>query len=333
MRAFITGGTGFIGSRLVEKLAGTEDEVVLLVRNPVRAKNFTQNNIRSVRGDISEESALREGMNGCDTVFHLAAYARPWSKDPSLPYRTNVTGTKNVIKAALATGIRKIVITSTTGTLCHPGPSGEIDETLSAGTEYHTDYDRTKAEAERLAVEYSRGDADISIVHPSRVYGPGLFSSSNALTTIIDKYISGKWRIMPGDGKAIGNYVFVDDVVEGHILAARRGRRGERYILGGENLSFLELFRIIGEVSGTARKVFPMPAWLMHSVAGLSMALSATFGVPPAITREWIDKYMKDWVISSDKAIRELGYKITPFSTGVSKTITWLKEIKENDKY
>lgn len=330
MRIFITGGTGFIGSRLTEKLSGQGHEIVLLVRDRKRVKKLTVDNYRIIQGDLFNKEALKEGMKKCDLVFHMAAFAKPWSEDPSLPFKTNVTGTINVLEAAIASGVRKVVITSTGGTIGYSRDGKIVDESTNMNIEYHTEYEKTKAEAERLAIEYGSRGIDISIVNPTRVYGPGLLSKSNSLTLIIKKYISGNWRILPGDGNSMGNYVFIDDVVDGHILAAKQGRNGERYILGGENLTFRQLFQIIGEVSGKIRTVFPLPGSFMKFIAVSSTAISRILGVPPVITRDWIDKYMNNWIVSSDKAVRELGYTITPFRTGVIETIEWLK-IAQND--
>ena len=323
MRIFITGGTGYIGTRLTEKLAGLGNEIVILARDP--DKGIKLDNITYVKGDILDVEAIRKGMTGCELVFHMAAYTKPWSKDKTLPYITNVTGTKNVIEAAIGNGVRKIVITSTGGTMSYSRDGLAVNETTNKSAQFHTEYERTKAEAETMAIDYSRDGCDISIVNPTRVYGPGIISKSNFLTFIISKYLAGKWRIMPGDGKSIGNYVFIDDVVNGHILAGKKGRRGERYILGGENLSFSEVAEIISEESGIRRKLFPFPFAAIRFIIGLSALYSFIFGAAPFMTREWLEKYSKNWIVSSEKAIRELGYKITPFRTGVAETIRWIK--------
>jgi farnesol dehydrogenase len=149
------------------------------------------------------------------------------------------------------------------------------------------------------------------------------------MTKIIRLYISGLWRIIPGNGKSIGNYVFIDDVVEGHILAARFGRSGERYILGGENHSFLSLFDIIGETSGKRRILVNLPAGLMKRIIKGVIFMSKISGSPPAITMDWLDKYLNNWIMSSNKASMELGYKITPLYEGVSRKIQWLKTKKD----
>jgi farnesol dehydrogenase len=149
------------------------------------------------------------------------------------------------------------------------------------------------------------------------------------MTKIIGLYISGLWRIIPGNGKSIGNYVFIDDVIEGHIQAARFGRSGERYILGGENHSFRGLFDIIGETAGKKRILINFPAGLMKGIIKGFMFISKISGSPPVITIDWLDKYLNNWIMSSNKASIELGYKITPLSEGVSRTIQWLKTKKD----
>jgi nucleoside-diphosphate-sugar epimerase len=324
MRIFITGGTGFIGTRLTEKLFAQKHEVILLLRDPTKAGAFNFDKVTFIRGDLFDKEALRKGMTDCDWVFHMAAFTKPWSKDPSMAYRTNVTGTINVLESAIKSNIKKVVLTSTAGTMSFSHDGKSVNELTNLNPEYHTLYEKTKAEAEKIAVEYSQKGLHVVIVNPTRVYGPGKLSKSNSLTKLIKLYMSGLWRIMPGNGESIGNYVYVDDVVEGHILAARSGRKGERYILGGENLSFQELFGIIEETAGRKRRVFQLSFTFLKMTITLITLFTKLAGIPPFITRDWLDKYMNDWIMSSEKAVKELGYKITPFSEGVLKTIQWL---------
>jgi nucleoside-diphosphate-sugar epimerase len=329
MKVFITGGTGFIGTRLIEKLVKGNHDVTLLARNP-SGTSFTGNDkVALIKGDIFDKSVLLEGMKDCEWVFHMAAYTKPWSKDPSEVFRTNVTGAVNVFEAALECKVRKVVFTSTAGTMSYSHDGRPVDESANPAPEHHTLYDKTKAEAEKIAVGYSKKGMDIVIVNPTRVFGPGKIAGSNSLTKIIRSYFSGLWRIIPGNGKSVGNYVFIDDVVEGHILAAKYGRSGERYILGGENHSFRDMFDIIGESAGKKRIMVTLPLGMLKGIIKLVMFYSKITGKPPAITMDWFDKYMKDWIMSSEKAMKELGYKVTPFNTGVSKTIQWLKS-KQN---
>lgn len=325
MRVFITGGTGFIGSGLTEKLISENHEVTLLVRNP-SASTFTgKDKVRIIKGDLSDKSVLIEGMKDCDWVFHLAAWAKPSYKDPKIVTGINIDGTVNVFDAAIESHVKKVVFTSTGGTMSYSHDGKPVDENTNPDPVLHTLYEKTKAEAEKIAVDYSKKGLDVITVNPTRVYGPGKLTESNSMTKIIRLYISGLWRIIPGDGKSIGNYVFIDDVVEGHILAARFGRSGERYILGGENHSFRSLFDTISKTSGKKRILVNLPEGLMKGIVKGFMFLSEISGSPPAITMDWIDKYLNNWIMSSSKASRELGYKITPLSEGVSRTIQWLK--------
>ena len=325
MRIFITGGTGFIGSRLTERLVAEKHDLILLLRDPAKASTFYNEKVTFIKGDLFDTEALRKGMRGCEWVFHMAAFTKPWANDESLPFKTNVTGTINVIEAAIENNVKKIIIASTGGTLGYSIDGNTVSESNNPDPEYHTQYEKTKAEAEKIALKYCASGINIVIVNPTRVYGPGKLSKSNSLTKIIKLYISGFWRIMPGDGNSKGNYVFINDVVNGLILAAVSGRKGERYILGGENLTFREMFDKIGIASGSKRKIFSLNAGFLRIVIKFSALLTRVFRIPPIITREWLDKYLNDSIISSDKAVKELGYKITPFTEGVSETIRWLK--------
>ena len=325
MKIFITGGTGFIGKRLTDRLIAENHDVVLLLRDARKAGNYSNKKVTLIEGDLLDGDALKRGMKECDLVFHMAAFTKPWSKDPSMSYSTNVTGTINILEAAFENNVNKVVFTSTGGTMGFSLDGKPVNELTNSAPHYHTFYEMNKAEAERISVNYCQKGLHVVIVNPTRVYGPGKLSKSNSMTKIIKLYISGLWRIIPGNGESIGNYVYIDDVVEGHILAAMSGRKGERYILGGENLSFRELFGIIGEAAGKKRRVFRLSLTFIKIIIRLVSQITKITGIPPFITRDWLDKYMNDWIMSSDKAVRELNYKITPFSEGVGKTINWLK--------
>lgn len=329
MKVFVTGGTGFIGARLTEKLIESDHEVTLLARNPSMVPYAGNEKVTILKGDLSDRDLLKKGMKSCDWVFHMAAYAKPSYKDPSVVTGINVDGTVNVFEAALESGVRKVVFTSTAGTMSYSHDGMPVDEETNKNPELHTLYEKTKAEAEKIAVDYTAKGLDVVIVNPTRVYGPGRLSESNSVTRIIKLYMSGLWRINPGDGSSTGNYVYVDDVAEGHILAARHGRGGERYILGGENHSFSRLFDTIGTAAGKKRILVKLPAGLMKAIVKIITFFSGIFRISPPITRDFLDKYLRDWIMSSDKAVRELGYRITPLSEGVSKTIEWLKTISD----
>jgi len=329
MKVFITGGTGFIGARLTERLIEKDHDVIMLARNPSMVPYAGNDRVTIIKGDLSDSELLRKGMESCDWVFHMAAYAKPSFKDPSVVTSVNIDGTVNVFEAALASGVKKVVFTSTGGTMGYSRDGKPVCEESNKNPELQTLYERTKAEAEKIAVDFLSRGLEVVIVNPTRVYGPGRLSESNSVTRIIKLYMSGTWRINPGNGKSIGNYVFVDDVAEGHILAAMHGRGGERYILGGENHSFNSLFNIIGQVTGKVRNLVRLPEGLMRAIVGTITFISGLLRVSPPITGDFINKYLKDWIMTSEKAERELGYQITPLSEGVTSTVEWLKKMKD----
>ncbi len=331
MRAFVTGATGFIGANLTRRLLRDGHAVSVLLRNPSSAYRPLFKNCRVITGDLMNTSGLRIGMESCDVVFHLAAYTSPVSIDPSLPYRVNVTGSLNILKAAEERGVRKMIMCSTAGTLGY-SPSGEIlDESSARYGIPGTEYEITKAKAEEELLAGQTGRTAVVIVKPTRVYGPGKLTQANSMTRIMDLYGKGLWRIMPGDGYAMGNYVFIGDVVEGLVLAAEKGREGETYILGGENLSYTELFSTLGELYGKTRKLIRInrnSLKIIIRVAGIR-PINRT---PAIISDSWIEKYLRNYVISSNKAVSELGYVITPFREGALITISWLKSGLHTDE-
>lgn len=327
MNCFLTGANGFIGMKLAERLSEEGHTVKCLVRAPEKFRALSHlRGVTAVYGDLDNIRVLEEGLRGCDTVFHLAAYAKPWSKDKNLSYRVNVIGTENLLKASLKAGIRRFVFTSSAAVI-GPSPGTEpIDENFHRSVPFYNEYEETKAEAEKIVREYCRNGMETVIVNPPRVYGPGPVNESNSLTKMMKLYRSGRWRIMPGDGTCIGSYVLVDDVVNGHLLAALKGKPGERYILGGENLTFRQFFDTLAIVTGTKRKLINFPVWLMVIIASVMEWQAYITGIPPLITRSWIKKYLNHWSLSSRKAMTELGYTITPFREGVRITLDWLKE-------
>lgn len=327
MKVFLTGASGFIGTHLTSVLAREGNEVTALVRNPKVAVNFSKE-IKILRGDIFEKDTMKAGMEGCDWVFHLAAYAQPTSADRELPYRTNVEGTRNVIDAAITCGVKKLVFTSTGGTMGFSRNGLPVNEETNRNLDYHTEYERTKSAAEALAISASSSLTEIVIVNPTRVFGPGKLSKSNSVTRIMKLYGSGLWRIIPGDGTAIGNYAFIGDVVKGHILAARYGKGGERYILGGENVSFEKLFEELGRAYGRKRRMIRLSEQALRKTAKLTGIAGSVIGKPALISDTWIEKYLQNWILSSDKAVKDLSYRITPFEEAVDLTVQWIRRLQ-----
>ncbi|MEP6467274.1 MAG: NAD-dependent epimerase/dehydratase family protein [Parafilimonas sp.] len=324
MQIFITGATGYIGNNLAKKLAGEGNMVYALCRD-VHTKVLSHPNIKIFGGDITDVASIQKAMQGCEQVYHLAAYARVCAKDPSIYYTLNVQGAKNVFDVARKNDIKKIVFTSTAGTF---GPSGKLpvkEEDERIGPPF-TEYEVTKTQAEILCREYcNRYSMNIVMVNPPRVYGPGIITESNAVTRLVKLYIAGKWKIIPGDGKRTGSYVYIDDIVNGHILAMQKGRSGERYALGGVNASYNVFFDLLAKLSVKKNRLINLPVWAMALAGNVIQLYTKLTGKPPLLTPPWIRKYHYDWSINSQKAQHELGYSFISLEDGLQKTINWLR--------
>jgi farnesol dehydrogenase len=208
-----------------------------------------------------------------------------------------------------------------------PSPGVDpIDEDFPRSVPFFNEYEENKSAAEELVRSYRRDGMECVIVNPPRVYGPGPVNESNAVTKMIRLYALGKWRIIPGDGTCVGNYVLVDDVVRGHILAAQKGKAGHRYILGGENLTFDRFFEILTELTGRRRRMVRLPVRLMTAGAKLMEWQASVTGIPPMITAPWVKKYLNHWSLSSRKAKEDLGYNPASFEEGAGMTRRWLRE-------
>ena len=325
MRCLVTGATGLIGNKLVVELLRQDFEVNALVRSPEKLQEDIREKIKVFEGDLLDMESISAAMEGCNVVFHLAAFADIWSKDRRLPYKINVDGTRNILQAALENEINKVVFTSSAGTLAPSTETEPVDENTALPDGYCTDYERSKRQAEQLCDEYGRLGLDIVIVNPTRVYGPGPLNKSNSVAVIIKKYLAGKWRFIPGTGRATGNYAYVDDVAAGHVLALIYGVPGEKYILGGANASYNEFFGQLARVSGKKYRMLFIPFSLIRVFSQLELLMAVLFGKSPRLIPSWADRYKQNRLISSGKAITVLGYRITTLPEGIGKTIDWLR--------
>jgi nucleoside-diphosphate-sugar epimerase len=328
MRVYVSGATGVIGSRLVEKLAGDGVTVHALYRSESKSGLIKKPGVVLFKGDILDKQSVLAAMKGCDQAYHVAAFAGVWARDPSLIYRLNVEGSMNVVSAAEEHGVGRIVITSTAGVL-GPAVEGAVHESSPAPSSFFTAYEESKFMLEQALAQRSEKSPEVVIVNPTRVYGPGLLSESNGVTRMIGRYVAGNWRLIPGNGNSSGNYVFVEDVVEGHLLAMSKGATGERYVLGGENITYNQLFSLVRQISGKKFRLVHIPLWLMLTVAGLMKLITRITGIPPMILPGLVKKFNHNWIVSSDKAIRELQYHPLDARAGIEKTLDWLTQTDE----
>ena len=245
----------------------------------------------------------------------------------------NIVGMRNVFEAAKKVGAKKVVFTSTIVAFGPTRPGVIGDETMPRITShYYTEYEETKALAEREALSYAAKKFPVVIVNPTRVYGPGKMTEGNSVSLMIDQYDRGKVPVLLNRGVNIGNYVYVDDLVRGHILAMEKGKIGQRYILGGENVSLERVYRTVDEVSGKRHFQMSLPPALAMVYAREEQLKAEWFGLYPQITPGWVSTFLQDWVYSCAKAEKELGYTITPFREGVRTTYEWLLELRRNRK-
>jgi nucleoside-diphosphate-sugar epimerase len=325
MKVFVSGATGFIGERLCLKLADKGYTVHALYRDIDKTLGIQHPNIKLFKGDITDCESVKTAMQGCEQVYHVAAFTDVWAKRVQIIYDLNVLATECILELALNLGVKKLVFTSTAGVM-GPSISGMVDERTVRSLDYFMEYELTKAIAEAKVRGYVEKGLECVIVSPTRVYGPGVLNKSNSVTIMIKQFYEGKWRIIPGNGKSIGNYVLVDDVVNGHILAMEKGGSGEKYILGGSNVSYLEFFEEIEKLIGQRRWMIKLPLFMMLAVANLMMLFTKIFGIKPLITPALVRKFNYNWNVSSAKAIKELGYSPTSFEEGAKRTLEWIKE-------
>jgi len=324
MNILVTGATGFIGFSLTEKLSSLGHTVHVLSRDPGKAGMFRQKKNSFFSGDITDGDSVRKAMKGCDHVFHLAACTKVWSKDPTVFQKFNVEGTRIVLDAAREMNVKKVVVASTAGVL-EPSVNGPVDESMVRKTRFFTGYERTKWVADQITREYVKEGLFIVTVYPTRVFGPGPLNQSNSATKLMQQYALGKWRIIPGNGKKTGNYVYIDNLVDGLIRAMEHGRSGEGYLLGGENVSYTGFFNTISDIIHRNFVMIRIPKGMAMIAASAMLLFARITGISPLITPGWVRKYFHNSSITNDKAITELGYVPGTFREGVEKTLKWLE--------
>lgn len=329
MKVLVTGATGFIGRQLCLALATAGYEVKALCRNAGHPYLIKHKNIEAVEGNILYRQTLERAMQGCKQVYHTAALAKMWCRNPDDYHETNVTGTRNVLEIAGLTGAKKIVYTSTCGvwgpTVKHP--MNEADPRIAG---FPIAYERTKYLAELEVNNFVKHGMQIVTVNPSRVYGPGPITDSNTVSKMVSGYLRGRWHFIPGNGEQVANYAFLDDVVAGHIAAMEKGIAGERYILGGEDISFNSFFEILRQVSGKELGMIHIPLNAIELYSRMQWLKTKLTGLPPVFLPEFAERLKYDQKYSSDKAVAVLNYQITPFAQGLAKTVNFIKGINRH---
>ena len=324
MKLLVTGATGFLGGRIVEKLISSGHTVRALVREP-RAPN---GGAETIEGDVRNGEAVLRAARGCDAIVHAAALVRMWVPDRREFERVNVGGFDAAADAAERLSARLLYVSSflalgpSDGTLLDETARGEA----SGG---YNDYQRTKVEADQRARARANAGQDIVRVYPGVVFGPGRLTAGNHVVRLFLDHARGKLPGILGRGDLRQCFAFVDDVVTGVVLALERAQRGTGYVLGGENRTALELFRAFARVSGVAEPRRRIPFAIASLVGRISRWRADQFGTEPALTDEVVRIYRHEWAYSSASAERDLGYRITPFEEAIGRTVAWLRSTGE----
>ena len=325
MKILITGATGFIGNSLAHQLADAGHEIHALVHNKANALLVQHKNIRVFFGDITNVEQVKAAIHGCEQVYHTAAQVKPWQENPSIFYEVNVEGTLNVFEQALQGGIRKIVFTSTCGVL---GPtSGEpLKEASPPITDHSMHYDRSKKMAEDIVLSYSKKGLSSLIVSPSKVFGPGNTSHSLTANAIISTFLKKRIIFIPAPGIYKLCFAYVDDVVKGHVLAMENGKSGEKYILGGQNITYYDFFDRIRILANRRAHIFRASKLMTKCAAYMQEVRHAVTGAPVLFSVKSVGYAFNNYTFSSEKAIQQLGYTITSLDESLIKTIQFLKK-------
>jgi dihydroflavonol-4-reductase len=322
MKAFVTGATGFIGANIVRELLKDGCEVRVLARPGSDRRNLDGLDIEIWEGDLSDRGSLIRGLAGCQTLFHAAADYRLWTRSPAAMYDANVGGTRNVLAAALSAGVEKVVYTSSVGTLGNPGdgtPGNErtpVDFSQMVG-----DYKKSKFLAERAAEEFLPKGLPLVIVNPSTPVGPMDIKPTPTGKIIVD-FLN---RKMPAYLDTGLNLLDVGACARGHILAAQKGRVGEKYILGNENLTLASIFALLAEITGLKAPRVRLPYYPILWAAYANQALSAVTGKEPLIPLAGVQMAAKFMYFDPGKAVAELGLPLTPVRESLERSVAWFR--------
>jgi dihydroflavonol-4-reductase len=323
MKTLVTGATGFIGSTVVRELLEAGADVRVTVRKNSDTRNIDGLDVERVYADTRDTDAMRAAMKGCDTLYHVAAYFAHWSLNKDLFYEINVQGTKTVLEAALAQGLQKVVYTSTSNTIGSHGAGNYVNEEARFNAWKTGDhYAISKYLAEIEAKKICDQGLPMVIVNPTLVIGVRDIKPTPSGKLIVD-IVNGD---MPGYIDGAINIIDVRDVARGHLLAARNGRIGQRYILGNENVTVGDFFKLVAETAGVKPPRLKLPY-------GVALLLGYVFHVqaritkqPPVVSLSQVRIGNMGEHFDNSRAVRELGLPLTPLKETVKNTIDWFTE-------
>ena len=321
-KAFVTGATGFLGASIVRELLKDGYRVKVLARAGSNRKNLDGLSVEVCEGDLCHLASLEDGLQGCDLLFHAAADYRLWTRKPATMYEINVEGTRNILAAALRQRISRIVYTSSVGTLGNPGngvPGNETTPVSLADMVGH--YKKSKFLAEREAESFLDKGLPLVIVNPSTPVGQLDIKPTPTGKIIVD-FLN---RKMPAYLDTALNIIDVEDCARGHILAARHGRIGQKYILGNENLTLRQIFAMLEQIAGVPAPRVRLPHTPILLAAYVNEAIARITGKEPLIPLAGVQMARKFMFFDSSKAVRELGLPQRPANEALRRAVAWFR--------
>jgi dihydroflavonol-4-reductase len=320
MRYALTGATGFVGGELARRLIDDGHEVRALVRSPRRAVGLDAMGVDLVEGDLDDVAALDRLVADVHGLFHVAGWYKLGERDRSPGQRVNVEGTRNVLAAAQRAGTPKVVYTSTLAVNSDTG-GVTLDEAHRHMGAHLSEYDRTKAEAHRVALQFAAVGLPVVIVMPGGIYGPGDTSQTGAL---VEQVVAGSRPPVPRGGGRL-TWAHVADIAKGHLLAMERGVAGQSYMLAGDPATLAELLTQVAQAAGTKGPV-PIPDALLRATERVMTHVAKLVPVPPLYQPETLRAGLASYLGTRAKAERDLGWHPRPLSEGVAQTVATLRE-------
>ncbi len=332
MKAFVTGATGFLGSHVARVLAEEGADLRLLVRPTSDLRNLDGLKADRVTGDLRDPASIEKALAGCDVVFHVAADYRLWVRDPAEMYRSNVEGTRAVLEAARKQGVRRVVYTSSVATMGFSSIRGNVADDVTNNVADENSpvsladmighYKRSKFMAEQAAFEAAKSGVDVVVVNPSTPIGERDIKPTPTGRIVVD-FLKRKFPAYVETGL---NLVDATECARGHVRALEKGRRGERYILGGENLTLKQILDRLGAITGLKSPTVKLPYGFALATAVVDeMVTGRILGREPRATIDAVRMGRKMMFVSSAKAERELGWRTTSVDGALQRSVNWFQ--------
>ena len=323
MLAFVTGATGFLGSHVARALIAQGAQLRLLVRPSSDLRNIADLNTERVAGDLRDPASFEKALTGCEALFHVAADYRLWVRDPEQMYRSNVDGTRALIEAARKQGVRRIVYTSSVATMGFGSNGTLADENSPVSlAEMIGPYKRSKFMAEQVVFEAARAGVDVVVVNPTTPIGERDLKPTPTGRIVVD-FLKKKFPAYVDTGL---NLVDATECARGHVLALEKGRRGERYILGGENLTLKQILDRLNAITGLPSPKVKLPYVFALAAGVVDETVTGRFlGREPRATIDAVRMGRKKMFVTSAKAELELGWRSVPVDDALRRSVEWFR--------